>query len=310
MKLLVSAVVGISVVFATVSALADGPNPDTCTGYPEQRVFLESQGWWATTGHDGITDGNDQGNNLGHIHVGTCFPLFEPVSGTVGFDLKIRLHDNPGQLTHVQPFICANQQTTACYRAPDIVFSPSLTCATQCVFYQHVDIDTTRWAYDGMNAVRFRTEVLEPDGNVLRASNNWLMDIRNGNPMRTFIDGSAYLDAKGWYHGFYSSVKVYGGYTPNSSRPFTVLYKCGSTSEAVQDCLATVDPDFHAIPPSFGEVVQDNASSKRQTVTIDPAAYPVGSHNLVLRTCVHDTKSVPGKDAHRCGVLKLPFTTP
>jgi hypothetical protein len=37
-------------------------------------------------------------------------------------------------------------------------------------------------------------------------------------------------------------------------------------------------------------------------------AFSLPANYLVLRSCTHDTLSVPGKDAHRCGVLKLPFT--
>lgn len=286
------------------------PDPNTCTGYPEPRIFLESQGWWVTSGNDGITEGNDAGRNFGHIHIGACFPLFQRVSGVVGFDLRILMHDNPGRVTFVRPFICNNQQSD-CYRAPDVVFSPALTCAVaSCTFYQHVDIDTTRWHYDGLNGVRFRPEVLEPDGNTLRAANNWLMDIQNGNPPRTFVGGPTYIDAKGWYHGNYSSVKISDGYTPNPHAQFAVTYRCGSTNEAVQDCLVTVDPDFHATPPSFGTVQSDNTLTKFQRVVVSPSDFASGSHALVFRTCVHDTRSVPGQDAHRCGVLKLPFTTP
>lgn len=282
--------------------LAAAPDPNTCVGYPESRVFLESQGWW-------VKMGADQGNDFGHVHAGACFPLGQTVSGVVGFDLKLQLHSNPGALFHVLPFICNNANTTLCYRAPDVVFSPPLTCPSQCVFYQHVDVDTTRWPYDGANAIRFRTEVREPDGNVLRASNNWLVDIRNGNPVKEFDPGPGYIDAKGWFHGFYSIIKILGGYTPNPSAPFTLSFRCTSTGEPVDDCLVTVDPDFHAVPPSSGQVVLDNGVSTRQTVTVTPSLYPVGPHVLVLRSCIHDTRSVPGQDAHRCGVLRLPFVS-
>ena len=72
--------------------------------------------------------------------------------------------------------------------------------------------------------------------------------------------------------------------------------------------MAMVDPNFHASPPSEGTVLYRSTQGRK--LTIDPALYSPGPHALVLRSCTHDTLASPGKAAHRCGVLKLPFTTP
>src|SRR4051794_21487387 len=62
---------------STAHAIAS-PNPVTCEGYPEKRVYLEAQSWWEAQpgppGHPGT-------GQQGHIHVGTCFPLYQKLSG-------------------------------------------------------------------------------------------------------------------------------------------------------------------------------------------------------------------------------------
>ncbi|MGH3665156.1 MAG: hypothetical protein ACRDU8_03515 [Egibacteraceae bacterium] len=64
-------------------------DPLTCDGYRERRFFFESQAWWQPT-----VSGNQ---DLGHIHVGTCFPHAQTVSGVVNFDLAHHDARQPGQ---------------------------------------------------------------------------------------------------------------------------------------------------------------------------------------------------------------------
>ena len=115
-RILMAVVMAAGVLVAAPSAQAE-PNPDTCEGYPEPRVFVEAQGWW-------VQEPGDNGDHFGHIHVGTCFPLFQTVRGTVGFDLKFQLHDNPGQLFRVSPFLCTDQTNNDCYNVPRVPSSP------------------------------------------------------------------------------------------------------------------------------------------------------------------------------------------
>src|SRR5215210_8747802 len=65
--------------------------PGTCDGYPQPRVFLESQAWWQTAP-------SAFGSDFGHVHAGTCFPYLQSISGVVPFDVVTKLHDNPGLL--------------------------------------------------------------------------------------------------------------------------------------------------------------------------------------------------------------------
>ncbi len=51
---------------------------------------MEVHTWWEG---DPIPAGQ-----IAHLHAGTCFPLGQTVSGNVAFDVRIVMHDNPGQL--------------------------------------------------------------------------------------------------------------------------------------------------------------------------------------------------------------------
>jgi hypothetical protein len=83
------------VVGITVPAAA-APDPLTCAGYAERRQFIDAQAWWLNEPDRGFT-----GGDRGHAHMGAYIPERERVSGTVPFDVRIVLHDNPGRLTYV-----------------------------------------------------------------------------------------------------------------------------------------------------------------------------------------------------------------
>ena len=59
--------------------------PPDCSGYPEARVFLESQAWWWLSNK---TDRVQTGDDFGHVHIGTCFPHAQTISGDVEFDVS------------------------------------------------------------------------------------------------------------------------------------------------------------------------------------------------------------------------------
>src|SRR6266540_1253324 len=65
------------------------PNPLTCDGYPEPRVYVSSQAWW--TRFPGQT-----GTDFGHVHQEACIPERQQMSADFNIDLRLIMHDNPG----------------------------------------------------------------------------------------------------------------------------------------------------------------------------------------------------------------------
>ena len=77
--------------YACIGAPADNPSAT----YPEPRVFIEAQGWWAT--------GTDPGQygEAEHLHVATCFPFMQTVSRSLRLDIRVMGHNLPsGTLLH------------------------------------------------------------------------------------------------------------------------------------------------------------------------------------------------------------------
>ena len=67
------------------------PDSLACEGYPEPRVFLESQSWWVDAHHP---------YPGAQIHWGTCFPLMQAVSGhSLHFDVRLQLVGDPGAVS-------------------------------------------------------------------------------------------------------------------------------------------------------------------------------------------------------------------
>jgi hypothetical protein len=266
------------------------PNPVTCEGYPEARVFLEAQGWW-------VADPGQTGSDFGHLHMGTCFPLYQAVSGVVAFDVRTMMHDNPGELFHILPRVCLNSSGT-CYNAPDVKFVPPHTCETDCEFWTRIDVDTARYPYDGLASIRFRAEALEPDGNKLRASNDWLVYVSNGNPVNDFRQGRT-LIGKGWYTGQKYALPRLLTYPLPTTGVITLKVRCGA-SKNFKECLVSVDPDFHA--GNDGNVLLRATSAGSYQITLDTSAFSPGTHALVLRT-----KALSPLSSTLAGVLKVPF---
>ena len=295
--------------FALVVALFSGPlallpspasatpDPLTCVGYNEPRVFLDSQAWW-------VPLPGQLGKNFGHIHLSTCYPLYSTVSGIVPFDLQMVMHDNPGYLDHIRIYICSNPQNkTPCPEQPIVRFH--LTCPSPgtCTFWQHVDVDTRNYPYDGLANIRFRLEAIEPDGHVMRTSQYWLTNIQNGNPPLSPTKDS--IQGRGWYSGTgYSNVELKrSSWPPPSSGTWNIAFQCISTFD-VYDCLVTVDPDFHA--GNNGTVLyneQGPAAEASHSVTLDLSTLSPGTHYLAIRARTVSTKL----DSTSSGILKVPF---
>ena len=148
------AVLSMPVVLLAPSTSASTPDPLTCAGYSEPRLFLDAQGWW--TAEPGQT-----GSDFGHIHVSTCFPLNQTVSGVVPFDIQLVMHRDPGTIFRIVPQLCHNTGETY-FRYADIPLDLRCDPVTQvtCSFWVHYDWDTAAyasaiWAYPPWRAGQY-----------------------------------------------------------------------------------------------------------------------------------------------------------
>jgi hypothetical protein len=280
---------------------AAGATPDrlTCVGYPEPRVFLESQTWWIET--PGKT-----GTTFGHMHVGACVPIEQTVSGIIGLDVRIILHDNPGHFDYWNPVLVSDAEELS---LPHVTDLHGLTCPSgTCAAWSHEDVDTRKLSYDGRQELRIRAYTEIPDGNVMHSSINALMVLENGKPTNP-LDRRAYQRGKGWYTdsgyceaSFLSAVP----YAPVSGT-WTVKVKIedhgASEDLAVTRHTIRLDPDFHAEPPVPGKIISDGSGQLAETsLSIDTTSLADGPHKLHMRADCDDPRG-----STNSGVLVIPF---
>lgn len=277
--------------WAAVTANAASIDPLACTGYPQKRVFLESQAWWYRT--PGKT-----GTDRGHVHIGTCFPHAQKVSGVVRFDVRMILHHNPGTMTHINIGIAGEWGGIR-----SVALTPNWRCAQEtCTRWFTTYVDTRKAPRDGRQEFRFRAQVKEPDGKEMIASTGWLAYLRNGKPIQHYR-ASWSAEARGWYTdvGYVNAkieslpmASVHGVWWP------AVRMTAGSGGIPVTSYRAVLDPDFHAGKP--GTTIRSGTGSFKGSLRIDTTRLSNGKHKLVL---IADANASTGSTNR--GLLVVPF---
>ena len=285
-------------------AEAQLPNPVTCEGYPEKRVFLESQSWWTDKNHP---------YPGAHIHWGTCFPLIRPdgsvvVTGpSIHFDVKLQLHDDPGtvSLLRVQIFQDGADPTwiqTVSIRCP----RPDPAISATCVMWLPIDVPLDKLPSDGRRELRMTANIgtgLTEPTHCCRMFNTtrWPMRIENGKSDSNYPSTNR-IGAAGWYSGVdYTNV-----YINPDDFPFNPVSGVWHPRVNFQSTngFASIDPAFHAVPVNEGTVLYEGpGGSVWRTLTIDTVTMKLcnGPHKLFLRT---DRPIASGTGS---GVFLLPF---
>ncbi|MDX6706923.1 MAG: hypothetical protein QOI48_2769 [Solirubrobacteraceae bacterium] len=176
-------------------ACVGAPIDQPAGSYNETRQFVDFQSWWKTTPGKAGTD-------FGHVHVGACIPEREQMVGaTIPLDVRLVLHDNPAKKTNQYPGLSIvvkgkSQETTIAKQN-----YPGWTCPVgTCTKWFHYDLPQSAFDDSGLQEIRFRFFVDEPDGSRMIASANWQTYINNGKAEGD-VTRQPYLRAKGWYSG-------------------------------------------------------------------------------------------------------------
>jgi hypothetical protein len=283
----------------TPSQVPAGPDRLTCTGYPEPRIFVESQSWWMQTP-------GANGTQFGHMHVGACMPYHQTLTGIVGIDVRIILHDNPGTFDYVNPVLVSNSQELS---LPHVLTLNGLTCPEgTCTSWVHLDVDTRLIVNDGLEELRVRAYTVEPDGNIMHSSINTVAYFDNGYPLSN-LDRRAYQRGKGWYTGAgYCESDVLSdlpvGPVSGTWMPQLQIVDHGAADDRpVTHSSVRLDPDFHATPIVPGTVLIDASVPWTGSVAIDTTTLTNGRHRLVLRADCDDPRG-----STNSGVLVVFFT--
>ena len=252
----------------------------TPQGYP--CMFAEGQAWWTTTP-------GESGTNFGHVHAGACMPFKQKVSGTLQLDVQIQMHNNPGKFQYLNPVLKNDSQELSLTKNYSL---KGLTCPTgTCVRTVRVPIDTTLSKYDGLQEIRIRSYVLEPDGKIMHVSINTIVDIRNGKPYND-LDRKRYERGKGWYtDAGYCEGSILSD-LPVSPVPYwspTVqVLNHGSTEDLpVSRYSVILDADFHNSIP--GTVLKSGDGELVPTKIVMPTLAS-GTHKLLVRAECDDPR--------------------
>lgn len=257
------------------------PNPITCEGYPEPRVFIDSQSWWKAD----VPGASD----FGHVHHGACLPERQHLSSDFDIDLRLIMHDNPGQYADFDLVTkgVGYETVVQSFQVPGFT-CPVGTCERWLRFTVHM----ADFQESGLQEMRFRTFVDTPDGNRMHASTNWQLYVHNGRPEHN-VSRFPFLRNKGWYGdnplagyceaGFTTPLPmaaISGTWTPS----VRLVTHSTDASFPVTQHTVTIDPDFHADPPIPGTVIKQGTGSFEGPVSIDTTQLSNGTHKLHLRS--------------------------
>jgi hypothetical protein len=240
------------------------------------------------------------------MHLGACMPYHQTLTGVVGIDVRVILHDNPGTFDYLNPVLVSNSQELS---LPHVLTLNGMSCPVgTCTSWVHLDVDTRLIVNDGLEEIRLRGYTNEPNGNIMHASINTLAYFKNGNPLSD-LDRRPYERGKGWYTGAgYCESDVLSdlpvGPVSGVWTPQLQIVDHGAAGDLpVTHSSVRLDPDFHAMPVIPGTILIDASVPWTGSVAIDTSTLTNGRHRLVLRADCDDPRG-----STNSGVLVVFFT--
>jgi hypothetical protein len=248
-----------------------------CDDYNEPRVYLESQAWWQPHPEFGGTE------DLGHIHLGTCWPRRtlpdgtpNRISGKLDLDIHITSHGNADAVNELSFGIVPLKATR---------LGLDLTCTGQdtCSWTIPITVDTTAHQADGWQEFRISAKKRFANADQMFQSTTWQLYLDNGNPVdhrttRTIIE------ARGWYTGAeYTTARMEGElpYSVSGTWSPRLTTRPGSGGKAVRWSFISIDPNFHH--GDEGRVLLDGPGAFNGRVDIDTTQLTDGWHRLFVR---------------------------
>jgi len=155
-------------------------------GFDPRRIPIELQSWWIP--------------NFGHIHAGTRLPLGQSVSGTLEFDVRVVLHNNPSHLSELR----IDDDDGVRLRIPlDHECPYDGSTGSSCAFNVPVALDTTKLR-DGWRELRIRAQTDTPDDNRYLNSSGIPIHVDNGGSPSDYDRWceNRSLIGRGWYDEF------------------------------------------------------------------------------------------------------------
>lgn len=301
MKIILGLVMLAALITTTIASAQAAPY--ACSGYPEQRVYLQSEGYWEHSDGKPVTSTNDYGS----VTEGTCFPVGGTLAGSVKFDIFITMHGNPGTLSTVEIQIFGSSDNKIVAKATSAQVGKKCVGQQACVFPFTLTANTNLFAEDGLQEFRFHAYVTEPDGKRLLATTGWQAFLKNGKKVQNYRpQGVNFQEARGWYTdegyttGRFTSpipwAPVHGTYIVN------VASVVGSGGKPVKESSVILDACSNCTPEIEGTVLRKGTGVFTGSVPIDTTKLVNGMHSLSITAGAPSTTGATLK-----GTLIVPF---
>lgn len=204
-------------------------------------IDQESQSWWMTTP-------GKSGTQFGHLHIGACMPWGQTVMDKFTLPVTITMHDNPGSFHYLNPVYKTDSQEISTDKDYSL---QGKSCPTgTCTWEVPLTIDPAKWNYSGLQELRIRAYVREPDGKIMHSSINVFVSVQNGKRLND-MDRKRYPRGKGWYtsEGYCeANILEFPPVAPvqNWSPTAQVVWHGASEDEKVTGHTVSIDADAHA----------------------------------------------------------------
>ena len=252
------------------------PNPVTCEGYPEPRVYLENQTWWTPQNGPDSHPGHDK---QGHVHVETCFPAYQTFdnSDTIGFDLTVRLHNMPGELMDIQIATYGDLPTVLLDKPVVRRRCPTVDCA----YTFHANLSLANAQYSGILSPMIRVRYSNEPGSDGTRHNQltlprWPIIMDNGKPLpppnstagataagieaRGLVGDTLYPNVIGNDYAQVAIAKADLPFDAETLEPKTISGTWRPKVFFEEDAgFAYVDAALHAVPMTKGTVIYEGA---------------------------------------------------
>jgi hypothetical protein len=276
------------------------PDPLTCVGYPEPRVWIEEQGWWQ--------DSTGEAFPGRHVHVGTCWPV-GAITGTFSTTLRVILHAQPSgaKITGARISECGTSGSCSGNPWPNSgsplpKWNP-IDSNGDMVQMVPMSFNTTGWSTGG-HEMRLAVFVDQPSGAKQFVSGGWPLFVGQVIPF-----SRGYVESRGWYTKFeYINARYHSGLAallnpvPETWRP---VVECARPSghAAITSASAHVDPNMHE---GNKGIIYPFATSGKVTLSINTTGLAQGIHRLVI-VCGAKANLSSIANGTDSGVMNIPF---
>lgn len=250
----------------SVQATESDPHPTSCQA---GEVFIEGQSWWTP--------------DSGHVHLGVCWPLFKTVSGTIPLVIHSMIFDTspqyaPGKFDILQVSIPDSPRIGK--EIVDQVRTNRSCSVTMCDYHDTLELDTTRFKYDGWHLVRIRIKYDDTDPLVAeqRMTLYLPLNVKNGRPVRNDTDPTL-IRSQAWYtDADYLATRAFNLTEGQKSGSYSLKVQTDPDS-AYSEIL--LNPAIHA--GNRGTVLREFNGRLTSTPTIDTTTLPNGWNKIFIR---------------------------